>query len=588
MIRICALAAFALSIALPAAASADLSTVAERSGFQRTGRYQEVIELCEKFAAAYPQAVRCFAFGTTPQGRPMQAMAISTSGALTAQAAHARNLPVLLIQGGIHAGEIDGKDAGFHTLRRMLDGQTARGALDAAVVVFVPVFNVDGHENFRAWNRPNQRGPEEMGFRTTAQRYNLNRDYIKADAPEMQAMLGLVNEWDPIVTMDLHATDGAQFQHDISVIGEPVYAGDAQLRGTGRGIRDGLIARLRKAGSDPVDFYPSFQTSDDPATGFAQGVAPPRFSHGYFVQRNRIGILIETHSWKDYPTRVRITGNTISALTEMAARDGKRWLADAEKADAASARLAGQTIALTYQATQAARTIDFKGYVYTRTPSEISGALMTRYDESRPQVWRVPLRDEVVPDLQVTLPLAGYVVPPEYAAVVEPKLRAHGLAYRELAAPLAIDDAEVFRPESAQFAAQSSEGRQRVALTGTWQRQPARTAARALYVPIAQPKARIVAHLLEPQAPDSLAAWGEFNNAFEQKEYMEDYVAEDVAQEMLARDAALKAQFEQRVKTDAAFAKDAAARLDFFYRRHPAYDGDYMRYPVIRVDREPR
>jgi murein tripeptide amidase MpaA len=87
--------------------------------------------------------------------------------------------------------------------------------------MFVPVFNVDGHERFGKWNRPNQRGPEEMGWRTSAQNANLNRDYAKADTPEMQAMLRLVNQWDPLITVDLHVTDGAKFEHDVSVQVEP-------------------------------------------------------------------------------------------------------------------------------------------------------------------------------------------------------------------------------------------------------------------------------------------------------------------------------------------------------------------------------
>src|SRR3546814_6519579 len=115
------------------------------------------------------------------------------SSDLTPEQARARDLPVLLVQGGIHAGESDGKDAGFLALRQALDGEAAPGALDRQVLLFVPVFNVDGHERFGRWNRPNQRGPEEMGWRTTAQNYNLNRDYLKADAPEMQAMLSLVD-----------------------------------------------------------------------------------------------------------------------------------------------------------------------------------------------------------------------------------------------------------------------------------------------------------------------------------------------------------------------------------------------------------
>jgi hypothetical protein len=107
-------------------------------------------------------------------------------------------------------------------------------------------------------------------------------------------------------------------------------------------------------------------------------------------------------------------------------------------------------------------------------------------------------------------------------------------------------------------------------------------------VPIAQPKARLVMALLEPQAPDSLLGWGEFNNAFEQKEYMEPYVAEEVAREMLARDPALKAAFEQRLKNDPAFAGSPQARLQFFHRRHPSYDTRYNLYPVLRVETVPQ
>ncbi len=212
-----ALSLLLLTSAPAALAAAPLTTQAERSGFIQTGRYDEVIALCDAFAQRYPQAVRCIQFGTTPEGRPMKALIASTSGALDPQSAAQRKLPVVLVQGGIHAGEIDGKDAGFLALRELLDGKAGNGVLDKLVWVFVPVFNVDGHERFGAWNRPNQRGPEQMGWRTTAQNLNLNRDYVKADAPEMQAMLQLVQQWDPLMVVDLHVTDGAKFEHDVSV-----------------------------------------------------------------------------------------------------------------------------------------------------------------------------------------------------------------------------------------------------------------------------------------------------------------------------------------------------------------------------------
>ena len=568
------------------AATSDLTTVSERSGFTRTGRYDEVIALCDAFQREYPKAVRCFDFGTTPEGRPMKALAVSTTGHLDPQSARAANLPVLLAQGGIHAGEIDGKDAGFLLLREMLEGKAGKGVLDKLVVLFVPVFNIDGHERFAAWNRPNQRGPEEMGWRTTAQNYNLNRDYLKADTTEMQAMLRLANEWDPLAMMDLHVTDGAKFRHDISIMVEPTSGADEPLRKIGKAWRDGVMTRLTKQGSLPVPFYPSFVETDNPASGFEHGVAPPRFSQAYFSQRNRLGMLVETHSWKDYPHRVRITRNTVLAAAELIAANGKEWLRQVREADERAAKLGGQPVPLDYKAAGKARTIEFQGYEYTRTPSEISGALMTRYDENKPQVWKVPLRDEIVPNHVVTAPRAGYLVPAAHAAWVQAKLQQHGIESRRLDAPLAAD-VGVFRADTTKFSAQSFEGHQTLAVTGEWKPERREVAIGALFVPIAQAKARLVVSLLEPLAPDALVAWGEFNNAFERKEYMEDYVAEEVAREMLAKDPALKARFEQKLKDDPEFAKNPAARLEFFARLHASWDQAYNVYPVLRLDALP-
>lgn len=587
--RLPATALLALALTLPASAAPRagtdaLRTEAERSGYARTGRYAETIALCDAFALRYPDAVRCIDFGTTPEGRPMKALVVTRSGARTPEQARAAGLPVLLVQGGIHAGEIDGKDAGFLALREALDGKAARGALEKLVLVFVPVFNIDGHERFGAWNRPNQVGPAEMGWRTTARNFNLNRDYAKADAPEMQAMLALIEAWDPVASIDLHVTDGAKFEHDVSIQVEPVHAGDDALRTAGLQLRDGTLDRLRRQGSLPLPFYPSFVENDNPASGFVDGVAPPRFSTGYFHLRNRLGMLVETHSWKDYPTRVRITRNTVVAVLELTAQHGAEWRRLADAADARAAALGGQPVPLTWTATDKVRTIDFRGYAYTRTPSDVSGGTMTRYDDTRPQIWTLPLRDEIVPALQIVAPEGGYVVPPAYAEPVAAKLRQHGIAFSRLQAAHPRAALQVFRDETPTFAATPVEGRQRLTVDGEWAAETHDIDAGALFVPIAQPKARLAMSLLEPMAPDSLLAWGHFNNAFERKEYMEDYVAEDVAREMLARDPALRAAFEDKLKTDAKFAADPNARLEFFYRRHSAWDERFGLYPVMRSE----
>ena len=564
-------------------AAEPLTTIAERSGFTRTGRHAEVDALCTAFAKRYPQWVKCERFGTTPEGRAMHVLVVSQSSALTPPAAKQRKLPVTLIQGGIHAGEIDGKDAGFWALRELLEGTLLPGALKSQVLLFVPIFNVDGHERFGRWNRPNQRGPEEMGWRTTAQNFNLNREYMKADAPEMRAMLALVNAWDPLAVIDLHVTNGAQFEHDIAIMVQPATAGDGALQRAGVALRDAVIDHLARNGSLPLPFYPAFIEGDNPASGVREGVPPPRLSHGYFWLRNRFGMLVETHSWKDYPTRVKATRNVIVAALNQMSQHGAAWRQLAQQADARSASLAGQPVPLTYRNTAASREIELRGYAYTRTPSDVSGALMTRYDETKPETWKLKLFDQVEPAMVATAPAGGYVVPPQHAARVARWLDTHGIRFVTVKQARTATGMETFRATKATPSPRPVEQRQRMSLEGEWKAETRPIPAGSLYVPIAQPASRLLISLLEPQAPDSLAAWGEFNIAFETREYMEPYVAEAVAREMMAKDPALAAAFRKRLAEDLEFAKNPAARLDYFYRLHPSWDADLNLYPVFRV-----
>jgi hypothetical protein len=565
-----------------AAAGSALRTVAEESQYQRTGRYDEVERLCAAYARTWPDAVRCVEFGRTPEGRPMLALVASRAGALTPEDARQRSVPVMLMQGGIHAGESDGKDAGFLALRELLRDEAAPGALKAFVLVFVPVFNVDGHERFGRWNRPNQRGPEEMGWRTTAQNLNLNRDYAKADAPEMQAMLRLLGAWDPVLYVDLHVTDGADFEHDVSNTLEPIYVGDPGLQPAGRALLEELNGTLTTAGSLPLDFYPSLVRDDDPASGFTVAASPARFSTGYWPMHNRFALLVETHSWKNYPTRVRVTHRIIVTLADMMARQGARWRSLSRQADERAQRIGGQAVAIDFETGSHSTPIDFRGYAYTREPSAVSGRLATRYDPSRPQIWRVPLLDTVVAKTTVTAPPGGYLVPAAHAGWVGEKLALHGIRFDRLTRPLDNAAVEAFRAGTVAFSAGPFENRTTATVEGQWQPERRFVPAGSLFVPIAQPNARLVLTLLEPRSPDSFLAWGFFNSAFETKEYMEGYVAEQVAAEML-KDPEVAREFRRRLAEDAAFAASPRARLEFFYRRHPSFDERLNLYPIYRT-----
>ena len=295
-----------------------------------------------------------------------------------------------------------------------------------------------------------------------------------------------------------------------------------------------------------------------------------------------MGMLVETHSWKDYATRVRSTHVTVKAVLKAIANNGREWLKAAQIADVRATAVGGKPVALSYKATEKSRTIDFKGYKYTRTMSEVSGALMTRYDDKKPQIWKLTVRDDVQPNLIVTAPKGGYVVAAAHAGWVGEKLKQHSIQFQKITASSDKVALETFRAEAANLDTKSNEGHQRISLKGDWKTETCAVAAGSLFVPIAQAKSTLVMSLFEPAAPDSLVAWGGFNTAFEQKEYMEDYVAEDVAREQLAADPALFIEFMHKITTDDTFAKNPKARLEFFARRHSSWDERFNLYPVMR------
>ena len=397
----------------------------------------------------------------------------------------------------------------------------------------------------------------------------------------------------------IHVTDGADFEPDISLQAEPINQGDPLLYASGRELRDQLIEKLAASGSLPLPFYPDLAKTDDPASGFLLTVYSPRFSTGYFPQRNRFTVLVETHSWKNYEHRVEVTRNTIVGLAELVAAHGSRWEVEAHEADETAIRIGGSEITLDYtsrwrEPTQAGSTsglddsgaeiIEFRGYAYTREHSSISGDLVTVYDPTAPQIWKVPYRNRVQPSIVVKAPLGGYVVPAAYAQEIGGKLALHGISFERVPDEVEGVRAEVFRALRVTFSNTPFEGRMRAQLEGSWGRETHSIPAGALFVPVAQPLARLLIALLEPQAPDSLAAWGFFNACFELKEHMEPYVAEQIARQMLAESESLRDEFTQRLAQDAGFAADPAARLDFFLSRHSSRDERRNLYPVFRVD----
>jgi murein tripeptide amidase MpaA len=586
----------ATSLVAVAAARSDWNTPAETSDYRTTPSYDETMAYLGRIAAAVPRTIRIETFGTTGEGRDLVAVIASRDGVFDPQALRRANRPVVLIQNGIHAGEIDGKDACLALLRDMAVTGEKAGLLERAVVVVIPIYNADGHERSGPHNRINQNGPQETGWRTQAGNLNLNRDYMKADAPETRAFLRLFNRWLPDVFVDTHVTDGADYEYDTTygVDAGPDIA-PAQAEWRRKVLVPYLDESVAKSGHavGPLIFL---KDDNDPAKGLALWGTLPRFSTAYMVLQNRAGILVETHMLKDCRTRVRGTYEVLKALLEVVNRDAEALVAMNREADAAVVA-AGKRydpaarFPLRVEPDGGTNPFPYRSREFRRAPSDISGGERIEYLPGTREM-TVPRETSLRVSRAVAPPLA-YIVPAPWRAVIE-TLEAHGLALRRTTAAW-TGEVETYRCGAPRFSSRPFEGRQVLFSPGEGGasdaslgrcdpvRERLTFAAGSAVVPLDQRAAKVAIHFLEPEAPDSAVAWGFFNAVFEQKEYAEPYVMEGLARRMLAADPKLKQEFEDRLRNDAEFAASPPARLDFFYRRSPYWDSRLGLYPVGRL-----
>ena len=227
--------------------------------------------------------------------------------------------------------------------------------------------------------------------------------------------------------------------------------------------------------------------------------------------------------------------------------------------------------------------IDFTGYAYTREVSPISGRTGDRLRPARPQIWRVPFRDQVSPSLVVKAPLGGYVVPAAWAADIGARLALHGIQCEPVRTASERVRVEAFRATRVQFARRALRGpharaaRRRAGSAKPRTSAPARCSCRSR-----SRAARLVMHLLEPQAPDSFAAWGFFNACFEQKEYLEPYVAEQIARTMLAADIRrCRSEFDRRLEEDAGLRREPPRPAGILPAAASSWDSHLNLYPRV-------
>lgn len=565
-------------------------TRAEESNYRSTGDYQETMRFC-RLLEATSRWIKVTSYGTSGQGRELPLVIVSKDRAFTPALARATGKPIVLIQNGIHAGEIEGKDACLALMRDLIVLRRHPNLLDNVILLVLPIFSVDAHERSGPYNRLNQNGPEEMGWRFTPIGLNLNRDYLKVEAPEMRALISRVyTQWWPHLLIDDHTTDGADFRHDLTYgynYGAGVPA--ALDRWLAEAFEGRVVPRTKQQGHLTAP-YLSFRRSNDPSNGVTFGNSTPRFSTGYAPLQCRPGILVETHMLKPYATRVRATYDLlIAVLEEVSAHPGALTgaVTAAEAEVVARGRQpdpAKREVVLSTGVGVKSDSFDFKGWATRWEPSDITGALVPRYSTT-PWDTVIPLYRDGQPLLVVRQPL-GYFVPQEWTAVVD-RLQIHGVAYRRLAAPWR-DTVEVQRIVEWNAPPRSTEGHRPITVTRVaLERRLREYRPGDLWVPLDQRSAAVAVHLFEAQAPDGLTYWNAFDTVLEPKEYAEDYVMEPIARTMLQGNPALADEFRSRLAADTTFAKSPQARIDFFYRRSKWADPEQNLIPVARALRAP-
>lgn len=527
----------------------------------------------DRLEAASPW-IRIEVFGTSPEGRPIYAVIASKDGAAFDPAK-----PVLLAQAGIHPGEIDGKDAGMMLLRDIcFYGKDA--LLDGVNLILAPILSVDGHERASAYSRPNQRGPRLQGWRNTATNQNLNRDYMKLDQPEMQAARGLLNKYKPDLYVDIHVTDGLDYQYDLTY----GYNGEdgawsrspAIAAWLDAAFKPAMNASLEAEGHIPGELVFGLD-DDDPKAGLSDGGLGERYSNGWGAAAHVPTILIENHSLKPHAQRVLATYVFLETALRLLAAQGA-GLRDAIARD--RALRPDPVLANFAQADQPASIRTFKGIRYDTYDSPASGRREVRWlGEPDPEPWKLPFFGSRS-TLSLARPAAYWI--PSYRRDLIDRLVLHGVRMDLLDAPRTVA-VEMLRLKAPKIAAEAAEGHVAMSVAEVsperrdWTFPPG-----SARIPADQPLGDLVVLLLEPQSSESFFAWGMVPEVLTRVEYIEAYAIAPLADRMLAADPALRAEFEARLAADPTFAADARARLAWFYERTPFYDQRYLLYPIAR------
>ncbi|SHN23606.1 Zinc carboxypeptidase [Duganella sacchari] len=558
----------------------DMPTPYEQGNQNQTTTWSDCIAFYEELAQRFPHVLRFEQIGTSDGGIPVHAGVISADGVHDRAQIKAEGRTVFFNNNGIHPGEPEGVDACMAIVRDLCFDPVKLAALGKTVLLFVPLYNVDGALNRANTSRVNQDGPEQFGFRGNSRHLDLNRDFVKCDTLNARIFNQLLTSWDPDVMVDTHTSNGADYPYTMTLIHTQA---DKLGYGLGPFLRETMLPHIYKemdAKGWPTCPYVN-PVKDTPDDGIAEFLEVPRFSTGFAALHHVIGFMPETHMLKPYKDRYDSMRALLDVTMDFTIQHGEqiKQLRAAAREQAANAK--EWTVAWKMDEANPS-TFRFKGYAAKRSASLLGNYQRLSYDRSQPWEKDIAYYNSFVPAATVRAP-KGYIVPQAWREAIE-RLQWNGVEMARFDEASTVE-AQYYHITSVTSRANAYEGHmyhddvQLEARIGSFTVQPG-----DYFIPLKQANARYAVETLEPQGHDSFFRWGFFNSVLEKKETFSDYVFEDLALEMLETEPELKARFEAWKTANPALLSDQDAVLGFIFangKRHA--EPEWRRYPVLSV-----
>ncbi|MGY6559082.1 MAG: M14 family zinc carboxypeptidase [Nitritalea sp.] len=565
-------------LARQAPTASAYETLFERSGGTETPPYAEVIAYFQRLAADF-EAVRMLPMGITDSGEPLHLLILDEQLDFDPATWHEKGRPIVFIQNGIHPGEPDGIDASMLFLRDILLKKIPHDPRVALAIV--PVYNVGGHLNRNTRSRVNQNGPEAYGYRGNARNYDLNRDFLKADTRNARSFQQLFQFLKPHVFIDTHVSNGADYQHVMTMISTQ----SDRLGGrAGRYLREQmnplLYAEMEKKGFPMIPYMSAY--GNKPEDGWPQFKDLGRYSSGYAALFSTMSFMPETHMLKPYADRVASTYAFFEVVMEVLAASGTEIVGHVQADRAATKRQ--ELFPLNFVVDRSRSTpMQFMGYRSGLKPSALSGKDRLYYDRAQPFTATIPFYEFYTPSLQKKAPKA-YVIPQGWHSVIE-NLKRNNVRFQVLEQDSALQ-VTAYKIASYQTSSSPFEGHFMHRNVSLIEEKELREFRKGDYLVLLDQEAnRFLIEVLEPESEDSFFVWNFFDTILQAKEGFSAYVFEDLAASYLEENPELKADLEKAKAADPELAESGPRQLRWVYERSPWKDPAHMRYPIYRIER---